>query len=197
MATPTRFPGGITNAGADTLLANMGQLAPTKFITYFEDCVCPPTTAGTFTAVDGEGGLVTIATTKQIGTTKASFKLYTTKQFFFECRASLDDVTKTLVMGFSDSFASHAHGVALDITNTTLTLKIDGTSSTATISNTNNVMFTAGFSYIPGKGVTVFFNGTPVLRAKPNALDPDLCYAGVYVSGATATVDYVLGAIER
>jgi len=196
MATPTRFPGGLTNASPTAVLANLGQLDPTKFITYFDDFLTPVISTG-IVSVAGEGGQVTVATTKQVGTTSASFKLSTTKQFFFKCRASLAAVAQTLAVGFSDNFASHAHGVCISITGTTLTLKIDGTTSTATISTTNDVMFELGLSYNSRDGVVVYLDDSPVLRASPTAFDTNLSLAGAYVSGTTATVDYVFAAVER
>lgn len=37
MSSPTRFPKGVTNAEKENPLGNIGQLDPTKFITFFED----------------------------------------------------------------------------------------------------------------------------------------------------------------
>ena len=88
MAIPTRFPGGLTTAAPDATLANLGQIDPTKFATFFDDLFIPAAALGTFTAIAGNGGLVTVATTKVIGTPAASFTPRASKRAFFKAKLS-------------------------------------------------------------------------------------------------------------
>ena len=70
MSSTTRFPNGVTNVGEDTIFAALGQLAPTKFHTYWEDfdyyaagdwTVTETQASATQALADGDGGLLLLS----------------------------------------------------------------------------------------------------------------------------------------
>lgn len=199
---PTRFPGGITNASPTETLRNLGQPDPTKFITFFEDFIVPPAALGTFTAVSGDGGLATVATTMSVTTPQTSFVLDASKRFFFKAKASIADTAQAMVGGFADDISTVTAGVtvALDAGNLILSVVGSGTTTkTVAVSYANAEQVSFGFEYIPNVGVFAYFNDAQVaaIRDMTNLDDSTALEAGLYSDGSTVTVDYVLAAAER
>lgn len=199
---PTRFPGGITNANPGDVLGNFALPDPTKMQTWFEDFIAPPAALGTFTTIAGAGGLVTAATIQAVDTPTASFVLDDSRRFFFSSRLSLATVANTITVGFSEDIADTDDGVIITVANNVLTLSnfVGGSATvtdTATLTTANTVMYEVGFEYVPGKGVSAYVDGNVVARIKPSALTAVNLVAGVYPSGATATIDYIFASVER
>lgn len=200
--SPTRFPAGITNANKGDILANLATVDPTKLQIFWEDFIAAPAALGTTTGIAGPGGLATAATTIAVDTPTACFVLDPTKRFFFAARLSLATVANTIVLGFTDDLSNPEDGVVVSIANNALTvtnyigaaaIEVD----TATVATVNDTMYEVGFEYTPNKGVTVYLDGGVVARIRPAALTTENLVAGVYPSGATATLDYIFAAVER
>lgn len=199
--SPTRFPAGITNANVGTVLGNYADTDPTKLQVFFEDFIAAPADLGTFTAVAGAGGLATVATTVTVGTPLASFALSLNRRFFFKARLSLATVANGVTVGFGDALTATTAGVTVTIANNVLTLQqFGGTaqSASATVATANATMYEVGFEYSPNEGITAYLNDVPVARLRGVAALPSAdMIAGVRPNGATATVDYLLAAVER
>lgn len=198
---PTRFPAGITNANVGTVLGNYAAPDPTKLITFFEDFLGTPATTGSVTAITGNGGLATAATTVSVTTAITSFVLDAEKRFFFKARLSLATVANGITVGFADSLASITAGVTVTIANNVLTLaQVGGTAQTTsvTVATVNATMYEVGFAYSPNEGITAYLNDSPVARLRNVVTLPSTALlAGVRPNGATATIDYFLAAAER
>lgn len=200
MGTPTRFPGGI---GTDSPIANLGYFGepnPTKWATFFDDLFAPAAALGTFVAVAGSGGLVTIATLNQIATPVASFLPTATKGLLYKAKFSTDTVaTGSVSAGVTDVLATPTKGITVTLLNGlfTLTNRYAGTTDTATVVYTANQQVTIGFAYVPGDGITGFFNDLAVAKLPLPTFDATNLRAGIYSSGSTLTVDYVFASLER
>lgn len=196
----TRFTSGVTNQVITDVLGAMGQLDPTKYITFFDDFVGKSISNGTTTATAGAGGLATAATTIAVGTPVACFQLNASKMAFCTVQASIATVAaNTMVFGFIGS----AKGIFITLTGgTSLQISIVGaatTSATYTVAYTDTQMIQAGFSYIPGKGVQVYFNGEKLgtVTDMTNFDSTDNLVFSFTPTGATATIDYLFAAQER
>lgn len=109
MPTPVRYPGGVTNAPVRSALANMGQLDPTKFHTFFDDfdrytaANWTVTNVGTPTVAlaAGDGGILSITNGASDDNssfhqnTVASFLLTAGKKTFFKARFKMSDATQS------------------------------------------------------------------------------------------------------
>lgn len=200
--SPTRFPAGITNANVGDILGNFALPDPTKLQVFWEDFIAAPSALGVTTGIAGAGGLATAATTVAVDTPTACFALDPTKRFFFAARLSLATVANTIVLGFTDDLSDPEEGVVVSIANNALTVtNYIGAAAvetdTYTASTVNATMYQVGFEYDPRKGVTVYLDGGVVARIDPAALTTENLVAGVYPSGATATLDYIFAAVER
>ena len=199
MGTPTRFPGGIGTAFPTTTLANFGEPDPSKWVTFFDDLIAPAAALGTFTAIAGNGGLVTIATLNQIATPVASFLPTASKGLLFKAKFSTTLATGTIIAGVVDVLSAPTKGISITLLNGSLTLtnRYAGTTATATVVYADAQQVTLGFAYIPGEGITAFFNDVAVTSLPAPTFDATNLRAGIYSSGATATVDYVFTSLER
>lgn len=201
MGTPTRFPGGITTAFPTSNLNNYGMPDPTKWITFFDDLLNPAAALGTFTAVDGLGGLVTVATTNAIDTPKASFVPTSGKVLLFKAKASTPTVaTVGIVAGIADVISGAAtKGITVSIMNNVLTLTNEyaGTTDTATVAYAVNKQFTFGFEYRSDEGIIAYFNDVAVATLPAPTFDTTALLAGLYADGGTITADYIFAAQER
>lgn len=200
--SPTRFPAGITNANVGDILANLATVDPTKLQIFWEDFIAAPSALGVTTGIDGAGGLATAATTVAVDTPTACFVLDPTKRFFFAARLSLATVANSITLGFTEDLSDPDDGVVVTIANNVLTVSnfIGGSAvetDTYNASTANATMYEVGFEYDPRKGVTVYLDGNAVARIDPAALTTENLVAGVYPSGATATLDYIFAAVER
>ncbi len=200
--SPTRFPAGITNANAGDILANLATVDPTKLQIFWEDFIAAPSALGVTTGIAGAGGLATAATTVAVDTPTACFALDDTKRFFFAARLSLATVSNSITIGFAEDLSDPDDGVVVTIANNVLTVSnfIGGSAvetDTYAASTVNATMYQVGFEYDPRKGVSVYLDGNVVARIVPAALTTENLVAGVYPSGATATLDYIFAAVER
>lgn len=200
--SPTRFPAGITNANVGDILANLATVDPTKLQIFWEDFIAAPAALGTTTGIAGAGGLATAATTVAVDTPTACFALDPTKRFFFAARLSLATVANSITLGFTEDLSDPDDGVVVTIANNVLTVSnfIGGSAietDTYNASTVNATMYQVGFEYDPRKGITVYLDGAVVARIVPAALTTENLVAGVYPSGATATLDYIFAAVER
>lgn len=200
--SPTRFPAGVTNANVGDILANLATVDPTKLQIFWEDFIAAPAALGVTTGIAGAGGLATAATTVAVDTPTACFVLDPTKRFFFAARLSLATVANSITIGFADDLSDPEDGVVVTVANNVLTVSnFIGAAAVETdtynASTVNATMYQVGFEYDPRKGVTVYLDGAVVARIDPAALTTEDLVAGVYPSGATATLDYIFAAVER
>jgi hypothetical protein len=184
MFMTTRFPNGVTNVGEQSLFAAMGQLAATKFHTYFEDFdyytaadwTVTETQAGATQALaDGDGGLLLLTNTaadddlvalQKVG---ESFRFEAGKKLFFEARFRVSDATQSdVVMGLQITDTT-----PLDVTDGVFFIKADGSTSVSLLvekNNTatttasvatlaNNTFVSLGFYYDGVSQVQYFVNG--------------------------------------
>lgn len=201
----TRFPNGVTNVFKGTTLGRMGQLDPTEYLTVFDDLVLSTDGWGAdLTAIDGAGGLATLATTTVAETPTACFQLNQYKELYCKVKLSMDTVTgSTVTLGFSDSIAAPTVGVYFEIADgNTLTFNIDGTSTTSgdlNISIADGEEFTLGFAYNARQGFELFVNDVKVGRVVDisNLDTSTLMTFGVLSNGPTTTLDYLLAVQER
>lgn len=154
MLSNTRFPNGVTNVGEDSLFAAMGQLAPTKFHTYWEDFdyytaanwTVTETQAGATQALtDGDGGLLLLTNSaadddlcalQKVG---ESYRFAAGKKLFFEARFKVSDATQSdIVMGLQITDAT-----PLDVSDGVFFLKSDGAATVNFLVEKNNTATTA------------------------------------------------------
>lgn len=128
----TRFPNGVTNSSDIAFFADMGQLDPTKFHTYFDDFdyftagdwTITTTEAGagdaTEALTDGDGGLLKITNDAADDDNDffqkkgESFKFVAGKRLWFKSRFKVSDATQSDVV------------IGLQITDTTPLAVTDG-----------------------------------------------------------------------
>jgi len=203
--SPTRFPAGITNANKGEVLSNMGQLDPTKFITFFEDFTgIAPAGLGQFTQVDGEGGLAEVEiddTTPGSVSSAACFVLSADRRFFLKARLAVDDVSGEFVLGLTDSATTPTEGVTLTFSDNTITLAtlgVQADTDTYTSSVENAEFVELGIEYSPNKSLTAFLNGNPIARLRPTAFSASAVRAAIATdSDEVVTLDYLFAAVER
>lgn len=194
----TRYPGGVTNVKSTNALGNMGQLDPSKYITWFDDYVSTGT-------VDGAGGLTTAATTVVLGPPKKSFVGNLLKGMWAKASFSLATVAaNSATLGFADVLSAPTKGVYVTLSGgnlLTLTIKGVGTSTaTIPVAYANAQMVTLGLAYVPNShAVYAFFNGKAILAIHDvtNFDQVTNLLGGLVPTGATATVDYLFLAQER
>ncbi len=202
--SPTRFPAGIGTANVGEILADLGTPDPTKFQIFFEDFITPAAALGTFTAIAGAGGLATVATTNTVGTPLASFRLTPNRRAFFKARLSLATVANGITVGFGNALTGTTSGVTLTIANNVATLQSFGgtaLSATKNVVTTNATMYELGFAFTPRKGISAYLDtGTgpqEIASIAATTFAATDLLAGIRPNGATATVDYILAAVER
>ena len=137
LATVTRLPNGITNVDPSDIFADMPQLDPTKFQTFFDDFntytagdwVVTETQVGATQALTaGAGGWLLLTNTAAdndlvaLQKTPAAFSLTAGKRAFFKARFKISDATQSdLVMGLQV-----VDTTPLDVTDGIYFLKADG-----------------------------------------------------------------------
>lgn len=184
MLNTTRFPNGVTNVGEDSLFAAMGQLAPTKFHTYWEDFdyytagnwTVTETQAGATQALtDGDGGLLLLTNSAADDDLNAlqkvgeSFRFAAGKQLFFEARFAVNDATQSdVVMGLQITDTT-----PLNVSDGVFFIKPDGaatvnflveknntaTTASAIATMANNTFIRLGFWYDGQAAVRYYVNG--------------------------------------
>lgn len=184
--TVTRFPGGVTNVNDVNLFADMAQLDPTLFHTYWNDFdtytagdwVVTETDAGATQALTvGDGGLLLITNTAAdddlvaLQKTPAAFSFTAGKQTFFRCRFKVSDATQSdLVFGLQV-----VDTTPLNTTDGIYFLKSDGaatvdficrknastgsTSATSVATLSDDTYITLGFAYDGVSRVAYSVNG--------------------------------------
>lgn len=116
MASPVRYPGGVTNAAINSALANAPFLDPTIFHTWFDDFdnfevdqwVVTATGAGTRAITTGKGGLLLLTNSAadddnqffqwsgdDLAGAIQTFKFVAGKETFFKCRFAVSDITQS------------------------------------------------------------------------------------------------------
>lgn len=201
----TRFPNGVTNVPSTVTLGAMGQLDPTVYEWAYSDFVEVESGFGASpTAIDGAGGLATLATTTAAVTPKKSFILNPAKELYMKAQFSLSATAgSTITLGIVDAIAAITKGVSLVLTTgTTLTLNVKGAGTStvaATVAVPATTMTSIGLSYTPNFGFKVFVNDQVVasLYDASNMDNTTLCVAGLLSGGITTTLDYLFFAVER
>ena len=192
--TVTRFPNGVTNVNDVNLFADMAQLDPTLFHTYWNDFdtytagdwVVTETDAGATQALTaGDGGLLLVTNTAAdsdlvaLQKTPAAFTFTAGKKTFFRCRFKVSDAEQSsLVFGLQVIDTT-----PLNVTDGIYFLKADGSTSasfvcrkTATTGSTsvsgvatlaNDTFITLGFAYDGDATVAYSVNG--VVQGSLNA----------------------------
>lgn len=142
--TVTRFPGGVTNVNDVNLFADMAQLDPTLFHTYWDDfdsyaaadwTVTETQAAATQALTAGDGGLLLLtnsaadADLNALQKNPAAFTFTAGKKSFFRCRFKVSDATKSaLVIGLQV-----VDTTPLDVTDGVYFLKAAASTSVAII----------------------------------------------------------------
>ena len=227
MSSTTRFPNGVTNVGEDTIFAALGQPAPTKFHTYWEDfdyytagnwTVTETDSGATQALTDGDGGLLLVTNTaadddlvalQKVG---ESFRFAAGKKLWFEARLKVSDATQSdLTVGLQITDTS-----PLDVTDGVFFIKADGstavtlrveknnTASTASVGDmANDTFITLAFYYDGVSQVQYAVNGVVGGAVATTNLpdDEDLTVSFALQNGEavakTMTVDYIFVAKER
>lgn len=128
MATPTRFPRGVTNVGKSDPLGQFGMLDPTKWIVYFNDFhtyaagdwTVTEVGAGSRALTDVNGGALLITNAaadndrNELQKVGEGFLLAAGKKAFFKTRLKISDATQSDLL------------VGLAVTDTTLQGSVDG-----------------------------------------------------------------------
>lgn len=206
----TRFPNGVVNVNDVNLFADMGQLDPTQFHTFFDDFDTYAAADWTVTETDsgatqaltaGDGGLLLVTNTAAdddlvaIQKNPAAFTFTAGKKLFFRCRFKVSDATQSdLVFGLQV-----VDTTPLDVTDGVYFLKADGsaavsvvcrknastgsTSASAITTLANDTFVTLGFAY-DGEGKVAYeVNGNVV-----GSLDA----TSAYLPDTTCTVSFAL-----
>lgn len=213
MLSNTRFPNGVTNVGEDSLFAAMGQLAPTKFHTYWEDFdyytaanwTVTETQAGATQALtDGDGGLLLLTNSAADNDLNAlqkvgeSFRFESGKKLFFESRFKVNDATQSdVVMGLQITDAT-----PLDVSDGVFFIKPDDAATVNFLVEKNNTATTAsaiatmaddtfirlGFFYDGIDAVFYYVNGVLAGKSATTNLvdDEDLTISFAIQNGAAA-----------
>ena len=213
MLSNTRFPNGVTNVGEDSLFAAMGQLAPTKFHTYWEDFdyytaanwTVTETQAGATQALtDGDGGLLLLTNSAADNDLNAlqkvgeSFRFESGKKLFFESRFKVNDATQSdVVMGLQITDAT-----PLDVSDGVFFIKPDDAATVNFLVEKNNTATTAsaiatmaddtfirlGFFYDGIDAVFYYVNGVLAGKSATTNLvdDEDLTVSFAIQNGAAA-----------
>ena len=153
MSSTTRFPNGVTNVGEDTIFAALGQLAPTKFHTYWEDfdyyaagnwTVTETQASATQALTDGDNGLLLLTNSaadddlvalQKVG---ESFRFAAGKKLWFEARFRVSDATQSdVVMGLQITDAT-----PLDVTDGVFFIKADNSTSVSLLVEKDGVATT-------------------------------------------------------
>lgn len=183
MASPTRFPGGVTTARAIATLGQFGLPDPTGWHTYFDDFdtytagawVVTETQAGATQALtDADGGVLLLTNSAADDDLNAlqkvgeGFLLEAGKKAFFKARFKVSDATQSdFAIGLQITDAT-----PLDVTDGIYFLKTDGaatmdvicrknattgsTSATAIATVVADTYLTVGW-YYDGKGALTYF----------------------------------------
>jgi hypothetical protein len=146
--TVTRFPNGVTNVNDVNLFADMAQLDPTLFHTYWNDFdtyaaadwTVTETQAGATQALTaGDGGWLLLTNSaadddlNALQKTPAAFAFTAGKKTFFRCRFKVSDATQSdVVIGLQV-----VDSTPLDVTDGVYFLKSDGSTSVAVICRKN------------------------------------------------------------
>lgn len=206
----TRFPNGVTNVNDVNLFADMAQLDPTKFHTFFDDFdtyaagdwVVTETQAGATQALTaGDGGLLLLTNSAAdddlvaLQKTPAAFTFTAGKKTFFRCRFKVSDATQSdLVIGLQV-----VDTTPLDVTDGVYFLKADGSTAVSAICRKNattgstsassittladDTFVTLGFAY-DGEGTVAYeVNGNVV---------GSLNASSTYLPDTTCTVSFAL-----
>lgn len=209
MATPTRYPQGISNAAPWQFFANMGLPNPFFYHSFSDDFDTAPvvatgwTPSGTGTAPAGspaDGGTVVLTTTavaaefESLQRTLATFQPVAGKKSYFVTRVALSDVTNAaLIAGFFPSgsttpFTNPANGVWVSKASGSLQLVLN-VANNSVVTSTNfptsiGFTLTNAVSFDIGIHVTAGANG---LGAAINAsVAPNLVAFGPQSGTGTA-----------
>jgi len=206
----TRFPNGVTNVNDVNLFADMAQLDPTLFHTYWNDLdtytagdwvVTETDAAATQALAAGDGGLLLVTNTAgatdlvALQKTPAAFTFTAGKETFFSCRFKVSDATKSaLVFGLQVIDTT-----PLDVTDGIYFLKSAASTSVAVICRKNattgsttatgiatmadDTYITLGFAYDGDSKVAYAVNG--VLQGSLDA-------TSAYLPDTTCTVSFAL-----
>jgi hypothetical protein len=206
----TRFPNGVTNVNDVNLFADMAQLDPTLFHTYWNDfdtytagdwVVTETDAAATQALTAGDGGLLLVTNTAgatdlvALQKTPAAFTFTAGKKAFFSCRFKVSDATKSaLVFGLQVIDTT-----PLDVTDGIYFLKSAASTSVAVICRKNattgsttatgiatmadDTYITLGFAYDGDSKVAYAVNG--VLQGSLDA-------TSAYLPDTTCTISFAL-----
>lgn len=201
MASPTRFPGGVTNVSKTNALGNFIAPDPTKVHMWFDDFdiytstdwTVTTTEAGTGSATeaisDADGGVLLLTNAAgdddndflQLGS--ETFKFESGKRLWFKSRFKVSDATQSdVVMGLQITDTS-----PLDVSDGVFFQKDDGdanldfyvekdgtqTSSAAVSTLSDNTYVEAAFFYNGIDAVEVFVNNTKVADLATTNLPDD------------------------
>lgn len=178
MASPTRFPQGVTNAAPWQFFSGLGLPNPFYYHVFADDFDTVPSTSigwtatGTGTVTQGalDGGVTILTTTavavefEELQRTQVSFMPVAGKKIYFVARIALSDVLNSaFVAGLmpitGTPFTNPANGIWISKASgsTTINLVVANNSvvttnafPTGVLTLANNVFFDIGFAYTPG-----------------------------------------------
>jgi hypothetical protein len=213
--TVTRFPNGVTNVNDVNLFADMAQLDPTLFHTYWNDFdtyaaadwTVTETQAGATQALTaGDGGWLLLTNSaadddlNALQKTPAAFAFTAGKKVFFSCRFKVSDATQSdVVIGLQV-----VDTTPLDVTDGVYFLKADGSTSVSVICRkdastgstsasgiatlANDTFITLGFAYDGESKVAYAVNGVVQgsLNASSSFLPDAICTVSFAIQNGEA-----------
>lgn len=197
--SPTRFPAGVNNSNEGTPLSNYAVPDPSKLQTTFDDfnLGLGGWTAVTTAGAAGPGGLALITAAGSLRTPQLSYVLTAGKRAFVKARFSVAGLTASVITGFFDAVLTPTTGVYVTVANNTMTLTVGATTTAAVpVAYTVGQMIEVGIEITPREGVKAFFNDGIVASSLVAVPQVNLAF-GISAATANATVDYLLGAVER
>jgi hypothetical protein len=209
MSSTTRFPNGVTNVSEVSMFADLRQLSPTQYHTYWEDFdyyAAADWSGDTSDAslADADGGVLDIVRTgpgaSVISKVGKSFQFEAGKRLWMECRFKLDDVDQGFLVGFGSIATPSSVFAFLKTGVPSLGFFVGGTLNTLSLPLENDTYIVLGASVDELGVVRVFVNGQFVTVASgtlpPAAVAPSLGALAIS-SPVTASVDYFLAVKER
>lgn len=209
MSSTTRFPDGVTNVSEVSMFADLRQLSPTQYHTYWEDFDYYTEAdwsgqASDASLADADGGVLDVVKigggATSISKVGKSFQFEAGKRLWMECRFKLNDVDQGFYVGFGSIATPSSTFAFVKTPVPSLGFFVGGTLNTLSLPLENDTYIVLGASVDELGVARVFVNGQFVTVASgtlpPSAVAPTLL--ALSISGdTTLSVDYFLAVKER
>jgi hypothetical protein len=209
MSSTTRFPDGVTNVSEVSMFADLRQLSPTQYHTYWEDFDYYTEAdwsdqASDASLADADGGVLDIANsgggTSSISKVGKSFQFEAGKRLWMECRLKLNDVDQGFIVGFGSIATQSSIFAFVKSPVPALGFYVGTTLNSLSLPLEDDTYIVLGASVDESGVVRVFVNGQFVTVASgtlpPSAVPPLLGVIAI-PGAATLSVDYFLAVKER